>query len=124
MPGTVGKTINFRVQDENAGLREFRETATEDLVGVGSLVDDRTHKVGSASHEAITFPDITTKGHIAYENLSDVTIQIGLEVAATFYPFGDIPAGGIGTLPGGTAAWFAKAASGTDKELRLFVVEA
>jgi hypothetical protein len=71
----------------------------------------------------LTFPDITVKGQIGYENLSDVIIHLGIEVAATFYPFASIPPGDVGKFAGAATNYFAKADSGTDKSLRLFVVE-
>ena len=56
--------------------------------------------IGFSAHEALTLADVTTRGYAGFTNLDAANwVEIGVEVAATFYPVIRLLAGESGLFP-------------------------
>lgn len=124
MTASLYESLGVTHTDSNNMQRSFSVTpGTATLTG--ESVNDRDHLADSAAHAIIEIDDIAAVGRIGWVNLSDVNIQVGLDIAAAFHPFSDTPPGKVGYMPGDATADYAiKAASGTAKRIRFFVADA
>lgn len=69
------------------------ETGRFDQATALTVAGEQT--IGTGSHEAVTFGDVTSRGWAEIKNLDATNyVQLGIEVAATFYPVHRIPPGG------------------------------
>lgn len=83
--------------------RKFNLSATPPVMAGG------IHSIGT-THEALPMGDVSTAGWAHFENLDATNfVQVGVDVAATFYPFLKLKPGerGLGRL--GTNAPYVKA---------------
>ena len=82
-------------------------TISADLAG--SRVLQNSQAVGT-THEALEVADLASAGWASFKNLDATNfVQIGVEVAATFYPVAKLLPGEVATMRLSTLTLFAKA---------------
>lgn len=90
--------------------RSFTTTKSFDFVASAPTMAAGVASIGFAAHEAVPMGDVSTAGWARLENLDSTNyVEIGVEVAATFYPFLKLKAGEFCVIRLGTNAPYAKA---------------
>ncbi len=109
---TISLNINY-LKDKVAIQRNISQKVTVS----GADYSDQTQDVGHSAHEALAInSDIGTAGQVQIRNL-DITnfVEVGLEVAATFYPLLKLKPGEVQLWRLSTGAPFVKANTATVK---------
>jgi hypothetical protein len=94
---------NGELQDQYTSGSSGADQSTAKLVR-------NVQTIGFATHEALGLGDVTTPGYAVFKNLDDTNfVDVGLEVAATFYVFARLQPGEQGLVPLGASAIYAQA---------------
>ena len=90
-----GIIVNLRVQSTKGNFTADRRVSALSVSMTGTGVDERVSSIGFAAHEQIAVnTDIGTKGWAFFRNLDATNfVEIGLDIAATFYPLIKLKAG-------------------------------
>lgn len=106
--------ISFQVRLN--GTKDRLTFDTGSLTGTADMASARTHEsvqaIGFAAHEAIVInTDIATIGYAVIKNMDATNyVEVGLVVAATFYPFSKLLPSEVGLLPlAPSVTYYAKA---------------
>ena len=118
-------TIDARLRVTNGSFVEDRrvQALKADMTGTG--LDHHNQAIGFAAHEAVTVnADVGTEGWAYFTNL-DLTnfVQIGVDVAGTFYPLVKLLAGEMAMYRLATGTFHAQADTAS-VDLEVFVLEA
>ncbi len=102
-------SITLRVSVSTGGLSESIVEAIKFDVSA-ARVSAGTQTIGIAHEAVVLGADLGTPGYAYFENL-DVTnfVQIGIDVAAAFYPLAKLLPGQLGLFPLATGTFYAKA---------------
>jgi len=123
MASEIRASFGLTATKGSMSVNKSNFTNTADLAGArySSVVQD----IGNAAHEAIvTAADLSGPGWAMFRNLDATnSISIGVDVAATFYPFMSLLPGEAALCRLATLALYAKASAGTPK-LETTAIEA
>jgi hypothetical protein len=119
-------TISTGMRLNNGFLQYARRVASLQVDQIGEGLSSGVQIVGSSTHEQITISsDITTNGYAFLRNLDATeTVQIGLDVGDTFYPFAELQAGEVGVIRLANVDIYAQATGTSDVSLEWAVAEA
>lgn len=102
MSNTIRTTFRAEFLRDSV-IRQSLPSKTESVVTTSDVIHSTTQLVGT-SHEAISAGDATDDVMTILENLhATQVVEVGVVVAATFYPLFNLPAGETAKMPRLTA---------------------
>ena len=122
MANEISVTVKLGV--EKGSLVQTWNPFLQQITMIGDNGAGGIQAIGFAAHEAIVVGDTGTAGWSYFRNTSDTySVEIGVQVGATFYPFAKLLAGEAGLIRLGTNAPYAKAATAS-VNLQYFILSA
>ena len=107
-------TIDARLQATKGYLSVDRRIASFKADMSGSLVDGAGQSIGTSAEAVDLSGDVASPGWALFRNLDATNyLEIGIDVAATFYPVAKLEPGEIALFRLGTAALYARANTAT-----------
>lgn len=115
-------TVTCRLRVAKGNLSEDTQSVSKQIDMAGTNLIKNVQTIGT-THEALVLGDVSG-GHQAYFRNNDATnyVEIGRDVAATFYPVIKLKAGEFAIAPIATDALYAKANT-SPVDLLAFIVE-
>ena len=128
MANELTLTATFSLDNTTTGANVFK-TISKQFDQLGQFYNATIQSVGTGTHEALEVGSVAeTPAYLLLRNLSpvndspDVYVQVGLDVAATFYPLVELRGQQDAILPVATTAIYAQAFN-DDVNLEVVIIE-
>lgn len=110
-------TVNGQMRALNGSLDVTKNWGALRVDQAAAGYVGNVQEIGFATHEALAMGDVSTAGYAQFRNLDATNyVEVGVDVAATFYPFLKLkPGEGSGPVRLGTSAPYAQADTGAVK---------